>query len=170
MTPTERGLHHLNDAEPAVAAEQLSACCASPAWVAAMLAGRPYATLAALLGHGSTALAGLGWPEIRLALDAHPRIGDRVAAEGTEAAWSRREQSAMATTTDEIRGELAEANRAYEKRFDHVFLIFATGRTDTEMLAAARARLGNSDEEEQAILRVELEKIVALRLQRLVSS
>ncbi len=37
-----------------------------------------------------------------------------------------------------VREALVEANRAYEQRFGHVFLIFASGRTDVEMLAAAR--------------------------------
>ena len=48
----------------------------------------------------------------------------------------------MDRASDEVRAALVEANRAYEERFGHVFLIFATGRTDTEMLAAAQQRLG----------------------------
>ena len=55
----------------------------------------------------------------------------------------------MDSATADVKAALVEANRAYEERFGHVFLIFATGRTDTEMLAAARDRLANDDETER---------------------
>ena len=76
----------------------------------------------------------------------------------------------MDSATDEIRNALVEANRAYEDRFGHVFLIFATGRSDVEMLAAAKARAGNDDQTERAVVRAELAKIVALRLGKLLDS
>jgi 2-oxo-4-hydroxy-4-carboxy--5-ureidoimidazoline (OHCU) decarboxylase len=37
------------------------------------------------------------------------------------------------------------------------------------MLAAARARLSHSDEQEQAVVRIELGRIVDLRLERLAN-
>jgi 2-oxo-4-hydroxy-4-carboxy-5-ureidoimidazoline decarboxylase len=74
----------------------------------------------------------------------------------------------MDTATEEVKAALAEANRAYEERFGHVFLIFATGRTDTEMLAAARRRLGNDDATERDVVRGELRRIIGLRLDRLL--
>ena len=153
----------LGDAE-----ERLLACCASPDWARAVAAGRPYPDRAALHRHAGAALDGLGWPEIRTALDAHPRIGERPTGGGVEAAWSRREQSGMDAATAAVRADLAEANRAYEERFGHVFLICATGRTDTEMLAAARRRRHNDESTERAEVRVELARIVALRLERLL--
>jgi 2-oxo-4-hydroxy-4-carboxy-5-ureidoimidazoline decarboxylase len=163
------GLSQLNQAPPDEVARQLGACCASPAWVAAMIAGRPYGDAGALAERGADALARLDWAQVRVALDAHPRIGARITATGTEAAWSRREQSGMGAASDDVRAALVEANRAYEDRFGHVFLIFATGRTDTEMLAAARERLDNPDELERTVVRTELARIVDLRLRRLAA-
>jgi 2-oxo-4-hydroxy-4-carboxy-5-ureidoimidazoline decarboxylase len=92
------------------------------------------------------------------------------AAADREADWSRKEQSGMDSASDDVRSAMAAANRAYEERFGHVFLIFATGRTDTEMLTAARHRLGNDDATERAVVRSELGRIVALRLERLLDS
>jgi 2-oxo-4-hydroxy-4-carboxy-5-ureidoimidazoline decarboxylase len=56
----------------------------------------------------------------------------------------------------------------YEARFGHVFLIFATGRTDAEMLAAARERVTNDDVTERTIVRDQLGRIVDLRLTKLL--
>jgi 2-oxo-4-hydroxy-4-carboxy-5-ureidoimidazoline decarboxylase len=115
-------------------------------------------------------LAGLDWTGVREALDAHPRIGERAAGSTTEAAWSAREQSGMDAATAETKAALVGANRAYEDRFGHVFLIFATGRTDTEMLAAARERVGHDEPTERETVRGELGKIVALRLAKLLDA
>jgi 2-oxo-4-hydroxy-4-carboxy-5-ureidoimidazoline decarboxylase len=135
-----------------------------------MVASRPYADTAQLKARGSHELDRLDWAQVLIALEAHPRIGGRVTGSGTEAAWSRREQAGMATASDDVRAALVEANEAYERRFGHVFLIFASGRTDAEMLAAARERLSNSDETERAAVRNELAKIVALRLERMAQA
>ncbi len=169
MTSEGNGIARLNAAPPAAAADLLGACCASPTWVTRMVAGRPYPDAEALRSRAGAELAALDWAQIRVALDAHPRIGERVAGTGTEAAWSRREQAGMRTATADTQAAIVAANQAYEQRFGHVFLIFATGRTDAEMLAAARERLAHSGEVERAVVRTELGRIVDLRLQRLAS-
>jgi len=63
----------------------------------------------------------------------------------------------------------ASASREYERRFDHVFLIFATGRSPAEMLEAARTRLANDEATEREVVRGELAKITQLRLERLIA-
>ena len=163
------GLSQLNQASWEEAGNLLRACCAAPNWVVSMVAARPYAAAEALRRRGAAELAELDWSQIRLALDAHPRIGERVTGTGAEADWSRREQAGMSSASDEVRAALVQANRDYEQRFGYVFLIFATGRTDTDMLAAAQARLSHSEEQEQAVVRTELGRIVDLRLERLAS-
>src|SRR4029078_2720425 len=95
---------------------------------------------------------------------------ERPPGTGREAAWSATEQSGMDSATADVKAALIEANRAYEDRFGHVFLIFATGKSDTEMLAAARDRVGNDDEAEREIVRSELGKIVGLRLRKLLDA
>jgi 2-oxo-4-hydroxy-4-carboxy-5-ureidoimidazoline decarboxylase len=153
------------------AEEALLAVCAAPSWAAQVAAARPYASKEKLQSEASAAYDRLTWDDVAEALAAHPRIGQRLgqsaAGETREAAWSRREQSGVQGAAEDVQAELAEANRAYEERFGYLFLIFASGKSAPEILAAARERLGHDDATEQAVVREELRKIVALRLERL---
>jgi 2-oxo-4-hydroxy-4-carboxy-5-ureidoimidazoline decarboxylase len=158
-------LDRFNGLPPAAAQEALLACCASPGWAARVADHRPYPTSADLVVAGVAAFDELSWPDLAAVLAAHPRIGERPTGDGAEAAWSRREQSGVQGADV----ELAAANAAYEDRFGHLFLIFASGKSAAEILAAARGRLGNDEETERRVVRGELRKIVELRLERLVT-
>ncbi|RKR91462.1 2-oxo-4-hydroxy-4-carboxy-5-ureidoimidazoline decarboxylase [Micromonospora pisi] len=162
-------LDSFNTAPPDRAARDLLACCAVPAWASALVDRRPYPDLGVLLAVADAALAALSWEEVASALAAHPRIGERPAGADRESAWSRREQAGVADADTRTRAELAVANREYEARFGHLFLIFASGRTDTELLAAARRRLRNDDETERRVVHQELRRIARLRLERLLT-
>jgi 2-oxo-4-hydroxy-4-carboxy-5-ureidoimidazoline decarboxylase len=151
------------------AAELLRACNAAPRFVAELVAGRPYPEGAALVARAEEVARALPWDEVLLALSAHPRIGDRVEGVSAEAAASRREQSSMADADTGIRAALIEGNRAYEQRFDHVFLIRAAGRSPEEMLAELRRRLGNDEAAERAEVTEQLAQITALRVQGMVA-
>jgi 2-oxo-4-hydroxy-4-carboxy-5-ureidoimidazoline decarboxylase len=145
---------------------ELLSVCAAPEWATRVLDGRPYATRESLLAAGEGAARALSWDQVAAALAAHPRIGERAEGASREAEWSRREQSTAAR--DGPSAALVAANRAYEQKFGHVFLIFATGKSGEEILAAAEQRLGNDAETERAVVADELRKIVSLRLGRLV--
>jgi 2-oxo-4-hydroxy-4-carboxy-5-ureidoimidazoline decarboxylase len=149
----------------ALTEDALRACCAAPAWGAAILAGRPYADRAAVMAAADAAARALSWDDVLVALHAHPRIGERAAGASREAGWSRREQAAV--VPDEA---LVSVNRAYEDRFGHVFLIFASGRGQEEILGAARQRLENDDETEREITKDELRRIALLRLERMLDA
>jgi 2-oxo-4-hydroxy-4-carboxy-5-ureidoimidazoline decarboxylase len=149
---------------PADEAEQeLLTCCASPAFAQAVAGGRPYPDRDALISAADAALRALTWADVSAALAAHPRIGERPAGADRESAWSRREQSGI-----DAGDELVAANKEYEERFGHVFLIFATGKDRAQVLAAARARLANDEATEREVVHGELRKIALLRLGRLV--
>jgi 2-oxo-4-hydroxy-4-carboxy-5-ureidoimidazoline decarboxylase len=164
----DEGLALVNGLSAEQARERLRACCAATAWLSAVVAGRPYPDRSALQETAATALRALPWEGVREAIDVHPRIGERVAASTAEAAWSAAEQSGMARASAETRAALVEANRAYEERFGHVFLIFATGKTDEQMVAAARERLHHSEATERETVRSELGQIVRLRIEKLL--
>jgi len=150
-------------------AEDLLAVCAAPVWAERVAARRPYASREEIVAAADAALRELAWTDVLAALSAHPRIGERAAGDSREAAWSRREQSAAAAEADEATtAALIEVNRAYEAKFGHVFLIFASGRTRKEILAAARERLGNDEQTERPIVAGELRKIALLRLERML--
>jgi OHCU decarboxylase len=147
----------------------LAACCDVPRWVDRLLADRPYADDAALTKVADEAARSLDDAEVAQALAAHPRIGDRAEGQGTEAAWSRKEQSGVGDDPT-IRTALADGNREYEQRFNRVFLICATGLTATEMLTTLHQRLTNDDATEAAVVRDELRKIALLRLAKAISA
>jgi 2-oxo-4-hydroxy-4-carboxy-5-ureidoimidazoline decarboxylase len=155
------------DVMPAEAATAcLRPCCASAVWVQQLTVGRPYGAMYSLAAASTAILADLTWSDVRQALEAHPRIGDRVAGHDREAEFSRGEQSGARSADEEIADALIDGNQAYEARFGHVFLICATGRSGRDILAALRQRLDNPTAAEREVVRAELAAIVRLRLAR----
>jgi 2-oxo-4-hydroxy-4-carboxy-5-ureidoimidazoline decarboxylase len=53
-----------------------------------MTAGRPHAGRAAALAAADAATRALSWEDVLVALEAHPRIGERAAGVSREARWS----------------------------------------------------------------------------------
>lgn len=150
---------------------RLHSCCAAEAWVEQMVVGRPYRSEAALYAASDRATAGLDAGGLAQALAGHPRIGDAAPAhggDGRSAAWSRGEQTGVATAGADLLGELAAANAAYERRFGHVYLVCASGRGAAELLAVCRARLDNDPKTERRVVLDELAKINRLRLGKLL--
>jgi 2-oxo-4-hydroxy-4-carboxy-5-ureidoimidazoline decarboxylase len=162
-------LDSFNDQPPDRAVEALRACNAAPRFAAEVAAGRPYPDADTLVARAEEVARSLSWDEVQLALAAHPRIGDRVEGSSSEAQASRREQSSMSAADGDTRAARVDGNRAYEKRFDHVFLIRAAGRSPEEMLAELRRRLGNDAETERTEATEQLAQITALRVRELVS-
>ena len=148
------------------AARQIRSCCASTVWAATLAEERPVADLAALCAASERVILTLPWDEVVAALAGHPRIGQRPTGKGKEAASSRREQAGVAADP-ELTQALAEGNRAYEERFDHVYLVRAAGRSGQEMLALLNERLGNDPTVERDVVRQQLAEITSLRLRRL---
>jgi 2-oxo-4-hydroxy-4-carboxy-5-ureidoimidazoline decarboxylase len=165
-----RALIQLNSLPQLDAERELQSCCASPAWASRVAAARPFSDIDGLISTSEATLAGLDWTEIEAALSAHPRIGQRAAGAGREASWSAQEQASTAAAPVETSAALREVNEAYEQRFGHVFLIYATGRSAEEMLAAARERLDHDEETERRVVRGELSKITRLRLRKLLEA
>jgi 2-oxo-4-hydroxy-4-carboxy-5-ureidoimidazoline decarboxylase len=164
QTPAAAALSSFN-AAPAQAAERdVLACCASRTFAQAIVGGRPYRDPAALLAAVDPAVDALTWDDIVESMNGHPRIGDRAASSTMSAA----EQSGAAAASDQVRQGLAEGNLAYEERFGHIFLICASGASGQEMLTRLRARLGNDQDAERAVVRAELLKITRLRMTKLL--
>jgi len=163
-------LDDFNDEPADRAVQALRACNAAPRFAAEVVAGRPYRDVETLVGRAEEAARGLPWDDVAVALAAHPRIGDRVEGSSAEADSSRREQSSMADADAATRDALLDGNRAYEERFDHVFLIRASGRTPAEMLTELRRRLANDEETERAEVTEQLAQITGLRVRELVGA
>jgi allantoicase len=161
------GLRWLDALPQQVAEQELLSVCGSTRWARDLAAGRPYASLAVLDEAATSVWRGLDRADWLEAFAAHPRLGDRVGSRGS--AWARQEQAGTAGADSDVLGALQDGNRAYESRFEHVFLLCATGLDATEMLAALQARLGNDPETELEVAAREQEKITALRLRKLLT-
>jgi 2-oxo-4-hydroxy-4-carboxy-5-ureidoimidazoline decarboxylase len=91
------------------------------------------------------------------------------AGEGKSAQWSRQEQAGVSAADGETAAALAESNEEYERRFGHIYLVSAAGRTGPQLLALLRARLRNSPESEWQVVRTELQKINEIRLREMLA-
>ena len=158
---------------PERAAELLRACCGALRWVEAMLARRPFRTLPNVLAAADEIWSSLGPADWLEAFAHHPRIGERASAvtqDARGAAWSAGEQARVGDAAPDVRAELAAANRAYEARFGHIFIVCATGKSAEDMLALLTARLANDPDTELRVAAEEQRKITRLRLERLLAA
>jgi 2-oxo-4-hydroxy-4-carboxy-5-ureidoimidazoline decarboxylase len=162
--PQASTLAEFNAASAEAAERDVLACCESRAFARAIAGGRPYPDPDALRAEVNAVFGTLRWDDIAEAINAHPRIGDRVRSGD----WSAAEQSGAASATGTVQQALADGNVAYEQRFGHVFLICASGLSGQQMLDQLRARLGHDPEAERAVVRAELLKITQLRLAKLL--
>jgi 2-oxo-4-hydroxy-4-carboxy-5-ureidoimidazoline decarboxylase len=157
-------LDELNSAPHAEAARALERCCGSARWVAAMVARRPFPSADGVYRAAEEvwwSLEGADWLE---AFAHHPRIGERATG------WAGGEQAGVADASAATMQVLARRNREYERKFTHVFLVCATGRSAAEMLADLEKRIANPPADELRIAAGEQAKITRLRLEKLLSS
>jgi OHCU decarboxylase len=136
-----------------------------------MLRGRPFESVEALLAAADENWRAVGPAEWDEAFAHHPRIGERHASakvSATARAWSASEQGAASRADAATQAALAEANRAYERRFGRIYLVCASGRSAEDLLADLEARMKNDPEHELAVAAEEQRKITRLRLRALI--
>jgi OHCU decarboxylase len=155
------------------AAAELLKCCGSTRWAREMSAQRPFQDASALLAAADRVWRGLGREDWLEAFASHPKIGEARAARetGEEARrWSEQEQTGARAAPAEVLAQLAEVNRAYERRFSHIYIVCATGKSAAEMLALARQRLANDADTELRVAAEEQRRITRLRLEKMLNS
>jgi 2-oxo-4-hydroxy-4-carboxy-5-ureidoimidazoline decarboxylase len=140
-------------------------CGGSRRWAEAMLARRPFGDDQALHAIADELWATLDRDELLESVGHHPRIGadlgtlrDRFAAG---------EQAGVAGASEDTLVALRDGNLEYERRFGHIFIVCATGKSADEMLAILRDRLAVDPSDELAITAAELAKIMHIRLEKL---
>ncbi|WP_433870244.1 2-oxo-4-hydroxy-4-carboxy-5-ureidoimidazoline decarboxylase [Saccharopolyspora sp. CA-218241] len=163
------GLAALNDLPRAELVERLLACLDVPRWADDVADRRPFADLAELLGAADGAAPDLTPGELDGALAAHPRIGQRPAGTGSAADHARGEQSGVDPDDAELSRALREGNEEYERRFGHVYLVRAAGRSGAELLSILRSRLDNDPAAERRVVERELREIARLRLEKVIA-
>ena len=131
----------------AEAAKEILPCCGSTAWADQLAARRPIHNEVALL-----AACDEVWRNLPVeAFQSHPRVGESrapAAASARSTSWSQEEQQRVTTSGEDIKRRLAEGNRAYEGRFDRIFIVCATGKSALEILEILERRLQNDDRTE----------------------
>lgn len=163
-------LERLNALPSEEAEARLLSCCGSSEWARRVAAARPFGSEGELAQAADRIWRGLSRADWLEAFAAHPKIGSRVApGPGQSCGWSREEQRGTDGASTETLASLAAANRDYEGRFGHIFIVCASGRTADEMLSLAGQRLGNDPESELAIAAEEQRKITRLRLEKLLA-
>jgi 2-oxo-4-hydroxy-4-carboxy-5-ureidoimidazoline decarboxylase len=151
------------------AAQEILPCCGSTSWARAVAKRRPINDVASLLVVADETWWGLGPSDWMEAFSKHPRIGERKApqvASAQSATWSAQEQRNVADAGKSVQRALAEANQEYERRFDRVFIVCATGKSVSEILEILRRRLQNDDSTELREAAEEQRKITNIRLKK----
>ncbi len=167
------GLARLNALPAAEATAALLTCCGAGRWAAAMVSQRPFASAGAVYARADAIWQGLAREDWLEAFSHHPRIGERNLAQPQftrTAEQSAREQSGMAGAAESVQREFVSFNAEYERRFGHVFLICATGKSADFMLAQLKTRLGNDAATELRNAAQEQSMIVRLRLERMLTA
>lgn len=151
----------------------LLGCCTSARWAGLVAAGRPYPDAGAVLAASDAAVAVLEEADLRDALAGHPRLGDRQVPDpappgGRSGGWSGREQAGVRDADAASRAELEAGNAEYERRFGHIYLACATGRSAADLAGFLRQRLGNDPGQEWRVVAGELAAINRIRLAQVI--
>jgi 2-oxo-4-hydroxy-4-carboxy-5-ureidoimidazoline decarboxylase len=168
-----KALARWNSLDPVDAAREVLPCCGSQAWAAALAGRRPIADEASLIEASASIWQDLPEEAWQEAFDSHPRIGQNQAqthATGKSLHWSAQEQRTAVSDDEAMKLALEEANRRYEQKFERIFIVYANGKTSTEILAILEARMKNDAATELREAAEQQRQITQLRLRRWLES
>jgi len=151
---------------------ELLRCCGCARWSDAVLRARPFKDKLELLAASDAAWAKTGEADWLEAFSHHPRIGGKDALREKFAAtkaWASGEQSGALAASEAVLDALAAGNAQYEKKFGHIFIVCATGKSAAEMLDLLKSRLPNDAAVEMRLAAGEQSKITKIRLEKLLS-
>jgi len=154
------------------AALEILPCCGSNSWARQMAALRPIADEESLLAASDKTWRSLTEADWMEAFAHHPRIGHSVApstAPARSAQWSGEEQQKVGAAGDNVLAELAEGNRAYEQRFNRIFIVCAAGKSARTILDILQRRLRNDAQTELQESAEQQRQITSLRLKKWIS-
>jgi 2-oxo-4-hydroxy-4-carboxy-5-ureidoimidazoline decarboxylase len=159
------------------AVKEILPCCGSKAWASAMAGRRPFPDVTTLLAVSDETWSNLTAADWMEAFRSHPRIGESRPAQsapaesgsGLSKTWSAVEQQKVAAAGDAVKIALAEANQEYERRFHHIFIVCATGKSAPEILEILRRRLQNDEHTELCEAAEQQRQITHLRVKKWLS-
>jgi 2-oxo-4-hydroxy-4-carboxy-5-ureidoimidazoline decarboxylase len=155
---------------PAIAAvDEILPCCGSRVWAERMAARRPMPQEESVLAASDEIWRSLKESDWLEAFRSHPRIGESQAANVAQplsAAWSEQEQRKVAQADESLKSALADGNREYERRFERIFIVCATGKSPAEILRILRHRLQNGEHTELQEAAEQQRQITQIRLRK----
>lgn len=161
-----------NSLPPGEAALEILPCCGSNSWARQLAALRPIEDEDNLLAASDKiwrSLTEAGWME---AFAHHPRIGQSDApatAPARSAQWSSQEQQKVDVAGDDMIAALTEGNRAYEQRFNRIFIVCAADKSARTILDILQQRMRNDEQTELQESAEQQRQITNLRLKKWIS-
>jgi 5-hydroxyisourate hydrolase/2-oxo-4-hydroxy-4-carboxy-5-ureidoimidazoline decarboxylase len=161
-------LSNFNNLDRETAKQHLFACCGATKWADLMMQHFPFSSEKQLVDLSTDiwydqCIEG-DWRE---SFTHHPKIGD---VKSLTEKFAGKEQAGVAVATEVTINALAQANADYEKKFEFIFIVCATGKSATEMLQLLLDRLQNTMDEELHIAMGEQQKISIIRFKKLLTS
>jgi len=146
----------------------LQNCCDCYAWAERVVLSAPFSTTGDLIDCCATEWLRATEEEILEAFSGHPQIGDMNALRNKYASTASAEQGQVTNADETVLMALREQNQLYLEKFGFIFIICATGKSASQMLALLEARINNSPDEELANAAKEQGEIMNLRLSKLL--
>ncbi|HWZ26735.1 MAG TPA: 2-oxo-4-hydroxy-4-carboxy-5-ureidoimidazoline decarboxylase [Verrucomicrobiae bacterium] len=169
---TLSGLARWNSLPPTEAALEILPCCGSHSWARQLAALRPIEDEDSLLAASDKIWRSLTEADWMEAFAHHPRIGQSVApstAPARSAQWSSQEQQKVGAAGSDVIAALAEGNRAYEQRFNRIFIACAAGKSAQAILDILQWRMRNDEQTELQESAEQQRQITNLRLKKWIS-
>lgn len=157
----------INSLKKEEAAAGLFGCCGCKAWTDEMVAALPFDSEEEMFKKSEDIMRSLERVHWLEAFSHHSKIGD-IETLKSKFSSAENEQAGVRGASDEVINEMMKLNEEYEKKFDFIFIVFATGKSADEMLSLLRARISNDRETEIMNALNEQIKITKNRLQRLI--
>ncbi len=165
-------LNQLNSLSEQEAFAQLEQCCVSKTWINKMIRSRAFSSEKDLIQKAASI-----WyndcsnEDFKQAFTGHPKIGNVESLKEKFANtkdWANNEQAKVAEANLETIEALAKANTLYENKFGYIFIVSASGKSASEMLAIINARMHHEKDDEIYVAMNEQHKITVIRLAKLI--
>ena len=161
----------LNGLDSSEAAAQFNLCCGATNWIKIMNQSRPFQNKNEVYQQAESIWFSLSSEDWLEAFTHHPKIGDidslRKKFHNTKSI-SKNEQSGVNDAEKSTLNILAKSNQLYEDKFGFIFIVCATGKSADEMLALIKMRLNKNADTEMQNAAKEQNKIIQLRLEKLL--
>ena len=136
-----------------------------------MLRQRPFRDSDAVHAAADSAWIDLREQDYLEAFSGHPKIGDIRSLEkkySDAGNFATSEQSGVKSASHDLLEKLSAANHAYEEKFGFIFIVCATGKSASEMLAILQDRLKRDRSAELKTACEQQRQIFHLRLDKFV--